>query len=157
MNSSLKRVVTTPTMLSRLAEQLRIAELGDALVPDFAALLDTLPSGAYACPPGTEIVSEGDSDLDFYVLYSGKAGVWVSKNRAIPEQIAELAPGDFFGEIGFLMGTPRTASVRTSEETVVFRFEVDAFKRLLEKHPALDSRLRETARQRLRGIYLDSL
>ena len=157
MTTGLKRILASPTMLSWLAEQLRLEDRDDALAPDFAALLDTLPSGAYDYPPDTDIVREGDSDLDFYIVYSGKAEVWVRKNRPVPSKIAELQPGDFFGEIGFLMGTPRTASIRTSVRSTVFRFELDAFKRLLERHPQLNERLRRIASQRLRDLYLDSL
>ena len=157
MNPLLKKVLTTPTLLSWLSEQLCIADQDNTLSPDFATLLDTLPSGVYRCPADVEIVSEGDKDLDFYVLHSGKAGVWVRKNHAVPAQIAELKPGDFFGEIGFLMGTPRTASIKTATEATVFRFEVEAFKHLLEKHPKLNAQVRATAQQRLRDLYLGSL
>lgn len=156
MIPNFRRLAPTPTLLAWLSEQLHI-DAKDDLNPDFSAMLDTLPSGIYRFPKNAEIVSEGDKDQDFYVLHSGRAGVWVRKNQALPTQIAELKAGDFFGEISFLMNTRRTATVKAITETTAFRFEVDAFKKLLEKHEQLNRFIRSTAQQRLRDLYLNSL
>jgi len=156
MNGSFQRLAPTPTLLSWLSEQLHIS-CEDDLSPDFSALLETMPSGIYRFGKDAEIVSEGDKDQDFYVLHSGRAGVWVRKNQAVPTQIAELKPGDFFGEISFLMNTRRTATVKAITETTAFRFEVEAFKKLLDKHEQLNRFIRSTAQQRLRELYLNSL
>ncbi|HOX23352.1 MAG TPA: cyclic nucleotide-binding domain-containing protein [Elusimicrobiales bacterium] len=156
MNEKLQRLAPTPVLLNWLSEHLHI-ESADQINPDFSAMLDTLPSGIYRVDKGVEIVSEGDKDQDFYVLYAGKAGVWVRKNQAVPTQIAELQAGDFFGEIGFIMGTRRTASIKTITEATVFRFDVESFKSLLEKHKQLAAFIRSTAAERLRSIYLGSL
>ncbi|MBW3608904.1 MAG: cyclic nucleotide-binding domain-containing protein [Actinobacteria bacterium] len=55
---------------------------------------------------GTAIVSEGDYAHEFIAIEEGTADVIRSG-----EKIATLGPGDFFGEIGVVEKTLRTASV----------------------------------------------
>jgi serine/threonine protein kinase len=72
---------------------------------------------------GVEIVSEGKVDKSFFVIVSGvvqvhKAGVLVDT----------LADGDFFGEMGFISGAARSASVITQTDCAL----------LCVKRPLLD-------------------
>ncbi len=55
---------------------------------------------------GTELTREGEPSDAFYVMLDGNADV-----RRGGEQLNELGPGDFFGEIGLLGHSARTASV----------------------------------------------
>jgi CRP/FNR family cyclic AMP-dependent transcriptional regulator len=57
-------------------------------------------------PEGKTIIEEGGFANDFYAIEEGTARV----ERA-GAQIAELGPGDVFGEQGLLEGQGRTASV----------------------------------------------
>jgi CRP-like cAMP-binding protein len=42
-------------------------------------------------------------------------------------RLNEMAPGDFFGEIGLLKGIPRTATVTTAVPSTLLRIEGDTF------------------------------
>ena len=81
-------------------------------IPVFAALdPETLHSVAVfaqesSAPAGATIVSEGDYAHEFMAIEEGTAEVIRGG-----EQIATLGPGDFFGEIGVVEKTLRTASV----------------------------------------------
>lgn len=57
-------------------------------------------------PAGRVLTGEGEHSLEFFVIEDGTAEV-----RRQGELIAELGPGDFFGEVGVLEATPRNASV----------------------------------------------
>ena len=57
-------------------------------------------------PAGKEIVKEGDYSYDFIAIDEGQADVLRGGKR-----VATLGPGDFFGEIGVLEKTRRSASV----------------------------------------------
>ena len=57
-------------------------------------------------PAGTELAAEGHFAHEFFVIEEGAATVTQGGNR-----IAELGPGDFFGEIGLIETERRTATV----------------------------------------------
>ncbi|MEA2143294.1 MAG: family transcriptional regulator, cyclic receptor protein [Solirubrobacteraceae bacterium] len=81
-------------------------------IPVFASLDDeTLRSvavfaGESSVPAGRQIVNEGDYAHEFMAIEEGTADVFRGE-----EKIATLGPGDFFGEIGVVEKTLRTASV----------------------------------------------
>src|SRR5258705_4983704 len=63
-------------------------------------------------PAGTAVVTEGESGVEFFVLMSGRAKV-TKRGRTV----GKLGPGDSFGELALLAGTPRRATVTTTEPT----------------------------------------
>jgi voltage-gated potassium channel len=81
-------------------------------IPLFASLDDETLNGIAAfatgtsVPAGKHLVKEGDCAYEFMAIEEGEAEV--VRNGA---HVATLGPGDFFGEIGVLEKTLRTASV----------------------------------------------
>jgi CRP/FNR family transcriptional regulator, cyclic AMP receptor protein len=65
---------------------------------------------------GKQLVSEGETGTEFFVVVEGKAVV--SKRG---QKVAELGPGGFFGELALLDKAPRNATVtaETPMELVV--------------------------------------
>ena len=63
-------------------------------------------SGWHEYEPGAEIIAEGDIENSFYVIVSGE--VDVVKNQ---HPVDVLRAGDCFGEMGFIAGRKRTASI----------------------------------------------
>jgi hypothetical protein len=57
-------------------------------------------------PPGKEIITEGELDREFYIVLTGTVDVTKGGRK-----VDELGVGDCFGELGFLSGEQRTASV----------------------------------------------
>jgi CRP-like cAMP-binding protein len=55
---------------------------------------------------GKHLVEEGDYSYDLFIIQDGTAEVTQDG-----QQLAELGPGDFFGEMGVLEGTQRNATV----------------------------------------------
>ncbi len=81
--------------------------------------------------PGQTIFSEGDSGDAWYALYSGEVEV-LKKSYSGENTINTLEPGTCFGEMAVLDGLPRSASIRTTKETVVLRMPQGKFKELLD-------------------------
>jgi CRP-like cAMP-binding protein len=81
-------------------------------IPIFASLDDETLKGIAtfatetSVPAGKHLVKEGDYAYEFMAIEEGEAEV--TRNG---EHVATLGPGDFFGEIGVLEKTLRTASV----------------------------------------------
>jgi len=57
-------------------------------------------------PVGKHLVEQGEFAYEFFVIESGTAVVTQDG-----QQISTLGPGDFFGEIGLVQSSRRTASV----------------------------------------------
>lgn len=66
------------------------------------------------------IIRQGEADSAFYILLHGAASVTLEENG---KKLADLGPGDFFGEVSFLTKTPRTSNVIASETCILFRFD----------------------------------
>jgi cAMP-dependent protein kinase regulator len=73
-------------------------------------------------PAGDVLVRQGDMGDAFYVVASGRAEV-VQDGASL----ADLGPGEFFGEIALLEDVPRTASVVAKTPLRVFRLDRDGF------------------------------
>jgi CRP-like cAMP-binding protein len=93
---------------------------------------------------GAVLAPQGDYGYTFFVIEDGT--VEVSDGD---ERLAELGPGDFFGEIGLLITERRTATVTaTSPVRVLTIFDRD-FRRLCADVPAFERVLREAMAERL--------
>jgi CRP/FNR family cyclic AMP-dependent transcriptional regulator len=95
-------------------------------------------------PTGTELAAEGRFAHEFFVIEEGAATVTQGGNR-----IAELGPGDFFGEIGLIETERRTATVSaTTPMRLIVMFQRE-FKQIEREMPDLADRIRAAIRARL--------
>jgi CRP/FNR family transcriptional regulator, cyclic AMP receptor protein len=95
-------------------------------------------------PEGTELATEGRFAHEFFVIQDGAAEV-----RKDGERIAELGPGDFFGEIGLLETDRRTASVIATTPMRVIVMAQREFRSMEQEMPAVADRIRAAIRARL--------
>jgi len=100
-------------------------------------------------PSGVELTREGSSAREFVVLARGAATV--TRNGRIVNQ---LGSGDFLGEIALLSGGTRTATVTTTEASVVLVLTDRAFKRVATRIPSVHARLVEALAERLQQTAL---
>ena len=93
---------------------------------------------------GEELATEGRFAHEFFVIEDGVAEVLKDGER-----IAELGPGDFFGEIGLLETERRTANVvATSPMRLIVMFGRE-FKAMEREMPTVADRIRAAIRARL--------
>ena len=62
--------------------------------------------------------------------------------------VATLGEGNFFGEIGLLMSTPRTATIRANSYCDFFMLDKSDFTRVLRDRPHFVKSITETAQAR---------
>ena len=99
-------------------------------------------------PAGTTIVEEGEAADALYVITEGQVDVSVQSEFQQPRHLRTMGPGEYFGEIGLLAGSPRTATVRAVADVVVERIPGEAFLEALnETRPT--AAFMENARMRL--------
>jgi CRP/FNR family cyclic AMP-dependent transcriptional regulator len=85
---------------------------------------------------GSDIVQEGGKDRSFYIVKTGSVRVWTGK--AGKEKIlARLGPGAIFGEISYLSGSPRTATVTAESECQIIMFEKDKVDKVVNRYPTV--------------------
>lgn len=86
---------------------------------------------------GEVLVKEDDDDHHFYLIASGKLGV--IKSVGTPEQatLNTLAAGDFAGELSWLDGSRRYASLVAMDKTRVLGLEREKLESLLATDPLL--------------------
>ena len=100
-------------------------------------------------PAGAELTREGAPGREFVVLARGAAKV-TRKGRVLNR----LGSGDFLGEIALLSGGTRTATVTTTEPSVVLVLTDRAFRRVAERNPSVNARLVEALAERLQHASL---
>jgi alkyl hydroperoxide reductase subunit AhpC len=98
---------------------------------------------------GETIVAEGDSADRFYVIASGEVRV----SRRSPEgeeiELATLGPGQFFGEVGILAETRRTATVQALDDVELLALSWEEFQAALEQSDRTERDFSEIAQERL--------
>lgn len=82
---------------------------------------------------GAEIVRQGTPGETFYILWSGRAEVWQQGFNNTPRKIAELRPGDTFGEEALITGGTRNASVRMASDGELLELPRNVFLELVAK------------------------
>jgi CRP/FNR family transcriptional regulator, cyclic AMP receptor protein len=92
---------------------------------------------------GKVVISEGGYSNDFYVIDEGNAKV----ERA-GEQLAELGPGDVFGEQGLLEKEMRSATVTAASLLRVIKIEHWELSRMRKAMPEVVEQLRRTVEER---------
>jgi serine/threonine protein kinase len=81
-------------------------------------------SGWQEYQPGNEIVAEGELDNAFFVIVSGEVDVRKGGNS-----VDGLSAGDCFGEMGFVAGRKRTASIVARTEVVALKVRASLIER----------------------------
>lgn len=82
---------------------------------------------------GKELTTEGSPGREFFVIIEGTASV-----QQDGEQINDLGPGDFFGEVALVKDTPRTATVTATSPVRALVVTAQNFRRLIEQQPDIE-------------------
>src|SRR3954466_11772171 len=92
---------------------------------------------------GKRLVSEGRFGYEFFVIQDGTAEVLRGE-----EHVADLGPGDFFGEMALLGDTTRNADVVASSPMTAMVMTDTAFRSLARKMPHVAEEIRDACRRR---------
>jgi uncharacterized membrane protein len=90
------------------------------------------------------------------VVESGSVRIWVLDEDVKPVTLAELKPGEFFGELAVLDRGPRSTNATAIGETTLHRLSSDDFQKFLMEHPdvAIDIICEIGARMRQTNILV---
>ncbi len=96
---------------------------------------------------GTQLVREGEFPYEFFILEEGNAEVTHDG-----EHLADLGPGDFFGEMALVGRTKRNASVIAASPVTAVVMTGQAFRHLKRELPAMCERITQEVQKRDRSI-----
>jgi CRP-like cAMP-binding protein len=114
------------------------ADLSDDELGHIAAL-----AAEVSVPEGKELVREGDYSYDVLAIEEGSARV-----DRHGEHIADLGPGDVFGEMGVLKREQRNATVVATSPMLLVTLTSWDIRRLQKTAPNAVDHLREVVAQR---------
>jgi CRP/FNR family cyclic AMP-dependent transcriptional regulator len=101
---------------------------------------------------GEVIIKEGDQAAGFFIISKGKVEVVQGVDGGNPERLAELGPGEFFGEMALFEGFPRNATVRATEDTECMAMTRWDFTAEMKNHPEIAVGMVPVLVRRLREV-----
>ena len=102
-------------------------------------------------PAGMPIVSQHDTGKSVYVIASGAVKIFTTLLSGERVDLATLGSGDFFGEMSFLTGKPRTATVETTEDSVILEVTEDKLREVTVQKPGIMDMLKKYSEMRTKG------
>ena len=100
-----------------------------------------------------ELLTQGERADGLYILLSGEAEVSLRG-----EPLQKLLPGDVFGELSLMDGSPSEESVTSLTKCFVLRLDAGAFREIIMTHPQVLEYLAELAdarREVRQGLFSD--
>jgi CRP-like cAMP-binding protein len=109
-------------------------------------------------PEGTCICKEGDTGREMYYILSGRVQVEKEAGQ-VRKLLADLGPGEYFGEMAALIEAPRTASAQAAEDCGVAVISGDTFRNLLRESGEVSLFMLQEFSRRIRhtNIELEAL
>lgn len=99
--------------------------------------------------PGATIITEGDEANDFYIALEGSAEVFKARANGDVQRVGTLGAGDYFGEIGLLTGSKRTATVRAGRAGLrALVLDRDTFQTVVAESDLMSSEVARLVRRR---------
>jgi CRP-like cAMP-binding protein len=96
---------------------------------------------------GKTIVNEGAFAYEFFLIEEGTAEVVHGE-----EHVANLGPGDFFGEMGSMGNAARTASVVTTSPMTAIVMTAQDLRRLAHELPDVAGRIQDAIAERNKAL-----
>ncbi len=101
-------------------------------------------------PTGQWVYHAGDDGQDIFYLQRGLVDIVPNSNSVEIVPIATIMPGQFFGEMAYLLSELRPAGARAREDAELLIIPPSVFERLLAQSPAVSRKIIDSISQRLR-------
>jgi CRP-like cAMP-binding protein len=98
------------------------------------------------------IYCTGEAATSFYLVKEGKVKITQRSDAGKEFILAMLGPGEVFGELSVTGQAQREDVAVAVEDTLVCRFDVTDFKRLMDKNPRLTLQITKTLGSRLEKV-----
>ena len=112
-------------------------------------LLDRFQRRGYRA--GDKVIEQGKPGTGLFVIATGEVEVTVSKDGGEGVVVANLGPGEVFGEIALLKDTPTTATVRARGPLGALFLPRSDFQRVVDEQPTVKQYLETLSADRIRA------
>ncbi len=129
--------VSEASLIGEMMSRCRVFD--GVTVRTMTCLADRMQAERHAA--GARIIRQGDPGDKFYLIRDGSLAV---RRGPDEEQLAELGPGDFFGETALITGEPRNAHVDAATDVVVYTLDQESFRQAMRECATLDEEVRST-------------
>lgn len=104
-------------------------------------------------PAEYTVFKEGDEGDALYIVKKGAVQVFhpPKEEGDLPKTVAEITEGGVFGEMALISDVPRTASVKTLDESEIFILSKQDFKNLLDTNTRLAEQISATVIARMKA------
>ena len=141
--------MSTPTPPQMTLDAIRsvplFASLDDEAASELRDLLQTRQ-----VPNGTELFHAGDQGDAMYLIESGRVRITVNDDDNKVVVLAELAQGDFFGEMAIIDGKQRSADATVTEDARLEVLSRESFLRFIDNNPTVALAMLSATFSRLR-------
>ena len=137
--------VTTLMTLEAIRSVPLFASLDDETASALRALLEVEQRSA-----GSSLFQTGDAGDSMYLIEGGRVRIHIRDADGDDVTLAELARGDFFGEMALLDGKPRSASAMVVEDARLAVLQRDDFLAFVRRNPEVSLRMLAAITTRLR-------
>jgi CRP-like cAMP-binding protein len=100
------------------------------------------------------VFSDGEPGAGMYVIRSGRVDILLKQENQSPTLLAELEPGDFFGEMALLGDSARSATALARQPSELIGFFQPDLLEIINLHPVMGAKisfgLAKTLAERLR-------
>jgi CRP/FNR family transcriptional regulator, cyclic AMP receptor protein len=86
---------------------------------------------------GEVIFHQGDPGDALYIILSGRVKIWSPSETGVEAILATLRPGEFFGSLALLDGSPRSASATAADPVEAVILPRERFRQLVNDEPAI--------------------
>ncbi len=152
-NKAMKEVKAVPAEQDANRQQIAAS----SVIPLFAGFSQeefnafTKVMNVHPLPAGMPIVEQNDTGKSVYVIANGSVKIFTTLLSGERVDLATLGSGDFFGEISFLTGKPRTATVETTEDSVILEVTEDKLREITAQKPGIMDMLKKYSEMRTKG------
>lgn len=102
--------------------------------------------------PGEPIFFEQDIDYNFYIIEEGEVQIYIKDGAGKRVNLANLGPGETFGEFAMLDRTPRSASAQALTYSKIYRISEDGYQQLLTELPVWTQAVLKSFAARIRKM-----
>lgn len=103
----------------------------------------------FSMSPGDVITKEGAQEKKMYLLKSGSLNVLVQREGK-NHKVGEVKEGELVGEMSFVDGKPRSATVVAASDCELIEVSVDSFQNAIDALPLWLQQFIQTLTRRLR-------
>jgi CRP/FNR family cyclic AMP-dependent transcriptional regulator len=102
---------------------------------DLRVVVEEMQEEAYF--PGEHVFEINDPSDRMYIVLTGKIGISIHRDPRVRDFVTELGPGECFGEMGPIDGSPRSGTAHVLDDSLLLYLDKLKLHGLIASYPEL--------------------